>query len=103
MGNIMHQPRHLSRALLGLTYEKSPEAKSEGAEGHLLGKVGSALFGVYLLVYIYRAYTCYLGKKSIHVCTLLYTHVYTTVYTRVHYSALGISSVELSRRYTSRE
>ena len=65
MGNIMHQPCHLSRALLGLTYEKSPEAKSEGGEEHLLGKVGSAQ-----LVYIYRAYTCYLGEKSIHVCTL---------------------------------
>ena len=48
MGNIMHQPCHLSRALLGLTYEKSPEAKSEGDEEHFLGKVGSAL-----LVYIY--------------------------------------------------
>gem|GEM_PF-1744192 len=28
---------------------------------------------------------------SIHVCTLLYTHVYTTVYTRVHKCALSIS------------
>jgi hypothetical protein len=48
MGNIIRQPYHLSRALLGLTYEKPPEAKSEGGEEHLLGKVGSAL-----LVYIY--------------------------------------------------
>ncbi len=52
MGNIMHQPCHHSRALLGLTYEKSPEAKSEGVEEHLLGKVGCTI-GVYLLVYIY--------------------------------------------------
>ena len=48
MGNIMHQPCHLSRALLGLTYEKLPEAKSGGGEEHFLGKVGSAL-----LMYIY--------------------------------------------------
>ena len=48
MGNIMRQPYHHPRALLGLTYEKSPEVKSEGGEEHLLGKVGSAL-----LVYIY--------------------------------------------------
>ncbi len=41
-------------------------------------------------------YTSYLGGKSIHVCTLLYTHVYTTVYTRVHYLALSISSVGLA-------
>jgi len=48
MGNIIRQPCHHSRALLGPTYEKPPEAKSEGGEEHLLGKVESAL-----LVYIY--------------------------------------------------
>ena len=69
MGNIIRQPCHHSRALLGLTYEKPPEAKSEGVEEPLLGKVGCTI-GVYLLVYIYRAYTCYLGEKSVHVCTL---------------------------------
>lgn len=41
------------------------------------------------------SYIHYLGGESIHVCTLLYTHVYTVVYKRVHCSALGMSPVEL--------
>ena len=44
---------------------------------------------------MYPSYTHYLGGESIHVCTLLYTHVYTVVYKRVHYSALDMSPVEL--------
>ena len=81
----MHQPCHLSRALLGLTYEKSPEAKSEGGEEHLLGKVGSAL-----LVYIYYYWcisTC-VYLPCIHLLSRReeYTRVYTTVYPRVHNS-----------------
>ena len=47
-------------------------------------------------------YGCYLGGKSVHVCTQLYTHVYTFVYTRVHNIALGMSSVGLSRMSISR-
>ncbi len=42
-----------------------------------------------------QAYTYYLEGRSVHVCTLLYTHVYTTVYTRVHNLALSMSSVGL--------
>gem|GEM_PF-2869080 len=42
-----------------------------------------------------QVYTYYLEGRSVHVCTLLYTHVYTTVYTRVHNLALSMSSIEL--------
>ena len=48
--------------------------------------------------YIYQVHSSYLGGRSVHVCTLLYTHVYTIVYLRVHYHALGMSSVGLSQR-----
>lgn len=44
---------------------------------------------------MYPSYTHYLGRESIHVGTLLCTHVYTVVYKRVHYSALDMSPVEL--------
>ena len=74
----MHQPCHLSRALLGLTYEKSPEAKSKGGEEHFLGKVGSTL-----LVYIYL---CISTVQHLLSRREEYTRVYTTVYPRVHNS-----------------
>ena len=51
---------------------------------------------IYVLGESPPAYSSYLGRMSIHVCTLLYTHVYTTVYTRVHKCALGMPSVGLA-------
>ena len=51
---------------------------------------------IYVLDVETPAYPSYLGGVSIHVCTLLYTHVYTTVYTRVYNIALSISSVGLA-------
>ena len=52
---------------------------------------------IYVLDVETPAYPSYLGGVSIHVCTLLYTHVYTVIYTRVHYLALSISPLALSR------
>ena len=51
---------------------------------------------IYILVSICQVNTSYRGGMSVHVCTLLYTHVYTTVYTRVHKCALSISSLGLA-------
>ena len=49
-----------------------------------------------------KVYPYYLRGKSVHVCIPLCTHVYTLVYPRVHYLALSMSPVDLSRMSISR-
>ena len=86
----MEAPAPSARGTLGLTHEITI------VRGQGRGGVYAEDRNIYVLVYICQAYTSYLVGMSVHVCTLLYTHVYTTVYTRVHKCALSISSVGLA-------
>ena len=74
----------------GLTHEITM-VRRQGRE-----RVYSEDRSIYVLGVEPPAYPSYLVGMSIHVCTLLYTHVYTVVYTRVHYLALSISSAGLA-------
>ena len=86
----MESPVPSAGGTLGLTHEITI-VRGQGREG-----VYAEDRSFRVLVWICPAKTSYLGGMSVHVCTLLYTHVYTTVYTRVHNIALSISSVGLS-------